>query len=113
MQHLEGITVLNEVVQGVDGFITMIALITSIIIIFMILVLIDHIKEKEYKKLPETIFALFLLSVFCYAGWWSTFNYKDQSYEVLVSEEVGAIEFMQTYKLREIKGEIYVVEFKD
>ena len=113
MQHLEGITVLNEFVQGVDGFVTLIAIVTAIAIMFMILVLIDHIKEKDCKNLPEIIIALLLLSLVCFITWSATINYERQLYEVLVSKEVGATEFTQTYKLREIKGEIYVVEFKD
>ena len=113
MKHLEGITVLNEIVQGVDGFVTLIAIVTAIAIMFMILVLIDRVKKKDYESLLEIIVALLLLSLICFVTWSATINYEKQLYEVLVSEEVGATEFMQTYKLSEIKGEIYVVEFKD
>ena len=113
MEHLEGITVLNELIQGVHGFVIFLAIVSAIGVMATILYSIECIKEKKYKKLPDIIMILIFLILFCFTTWNVALSYERQLYEVLVSEEVSATEFIETYKIEEIRGDIYVVEFRD
>ena len=115
MEHLEGITVLNEFVQNAPfalGLITTFAtLITMTALIFFINALKDGlIDDGIFGFLNCFLVAIFI--IFTVLMWNLTLDWEKQIYEVLVGEEVGATEFMETYYVTEIKGDIYVVEFK-
>ena len=116
MEHLEGITVLNEYIQNAPvalGLITTFATVVNmaVVIIFINALKDGWIDDGIFGFLNWLVIGIFI--IFTILLWDATLSWEDQIYEVLVGEEVSATEFMQTYHTREIKGEIYVVEFKN
>ena len=116
MEHLEGITVLNEYIQNAPvalGLTTTFAtVVTMTVLIFFVNALKDGwIDDGIFGFLNWLVVGIFI--IFTLLLWDATLSWENQLYEILVGEEVSATEFMETYHTIEIKGVIYVVEFKD
>lgn len=119
---MDGITVLNEIVQIIEpmpiwewgiylGF-------EIIIFMFLIIVLVLTIVKKEWDMIGMSIFCS-VLTIFL--GLLICDMYKETQrepytiiqYEVTFSSDVSLIEFNEKYKIIEQRGQIYVIQERE
>lgn len=119
---MDGITVLNEIVETIEPLSIWVWALMLGLAIILTLILICGLFWSVKKKNIDCIVLLSFYSLLAVFIWISVcYGYKETQrepytiiqYEVTLSSDVSLIEFNEKYKIIEQRGQIYVIQERE